>query len=112
MRVISHRHELRPAALATLRGMNDLRDKSVLITGALSGIGRASAIAFARAGAKVVVTGRRDPLGDQFEAELRAMGTDAEYVHVELTREDQLKSAVDRAVDRFGRLDIAVNNAG
>jgi NAD(P)-dependent dehydrogenase (short-subunit alcohol dehydrogenase family) len=92
--------------------MEDLRNASVLVSGALSGIGRATAIAFARVGANVLVTGRRDEAGKRFEAELREMGADAEFVHVELTREAELKHAVDRAVDRFGCLDIAVNNAG
>ncbi len=98
--------------MVNLRAMNDLRDASVLISGALGGIGRATAIAFARAGAKLIVTGRRDEVGQRFEAELRAMGAAAEYVHAELTREDQLEGVVDRAVARFGRLDVAVNNAG
>jgi NAD(P)-dependent dehydrogenase (short-subunit alcohol dehydrogenase family) len=84
----------------------------VLITGALTGIGRAAAIAFAREGARLVVSGRREAEGRAFESELRALGADAEFVQADVRREDEVRSLVDRAVARFGRLDVAVNNAG
>ena len=84
----------------------------VLITGALTGIGRAAAIAFARNGARVVVSGRRDEVGQKLADELRALGAEAEYWRTDVRHDDDVRSLVDRTVARFGRLDIAVNNAG
>jgi NAD(P)-dependent dehydrogenase (short-subunit alcohol dehydrogenase family) len=84
----------------------------VLITGALTGIGRATAVAFARKGAKVVVSGRHDDKGQELVKELRALGTEAEFVKADVTREDEVSNLVDTAVAKFGRLDVAVNNAG
>jgi NAD(P)-dependent dehydrogenase (short-subunit alcohol dehydrogenase family) len=82
-----------------------------LITGALTGIGRAAAIAFARKGAKVVVSGRRDEAGNALVKELRALGSEAEFVNADVRKEDEVRAMVDRTVARFGRLDVAVNNA-
>jgi NAD(P)-dependent dehydrogenase (short-subunit alcohol dehydrogenase family) len=88
-------------------------DKSViLITGALTGIGRAAALAFARKGATVVVTGRRDEAGKALAEELRALGTEAEFINADVRNEDDVRALVDETVARFGRLDVAVNNAG
>src|ERR1700710_1280026 len=84
----------------------------VLITGALTGIGRATAVAFARKGAKVVVSGRHDDKGQDLVEELRALGTEAEFVNADVTKEDEVSNLVDTAVAKFGRLDVAVNNAG
>lgn len=84
----------------------------VLITGALTGIGRATAIAFAKQGATVVVSGRREPEGRSFESELRSFGTEAVFIPADVRREDDIRRLVDQTVARFGRLDIAVNNAG
>ncbi|HTK02091.1 MAG TPA: glucose 1-dehydrogenase [Bordetella sp.] len=84
----------------------------VLITGALTGIGRATALAFAREGNSIVVTGRRDEAGQALAAELRALGTEAEFVHADVSNEAEMSAAVDHTVARFGRLDVAVNNAG
>jgi len=84
----------------------------VLITGALTGIGRATAIAFAREGAKVVVTGRQDKDGQKLVIELRNLGAEAEFVRTDVRREGDIQKLVDYAVSRFGRLDVAVNNAG
>jgi NAD(P)-dependent dehydrogenase (short-subunit alcohol dehydrogenase family) len=84
----------------------------VLITGALTGIGRATAIAFAKEGARLVVAGRREDAGQQLAAELRALGAEAEFVHADVRHEDDVRDLVDRTVARFGRLDVAVNNAG
>ncbi len=84
----------------------------VLITGALTGIGRATALAFAREGARIVVSGRRDEAGQALATELRALGAEAEYVRADVRREDDVSSLVDQTVARFGRLDVAVNNAG
>jgi NAD(P)-dependent dehydrogenase (short-subunit alcohol dehydrogenase family) len=84
----------------------------VLITGALTGIGRATALAFAHEGARIVVSGRRDEAGQALAAELRDLGVEAEFVRVDVRRDDEVGSLVDQAVARFGRLDVAVNNAG
>ena len=84
----------------------------VLITGALTGIGRATAVAFAHEGARIVVSGRRDEAGNALATELRALGTEAEYVRADVRREDDVRNVVDQTVKRFGRLDVAVNNAG
>jgi NAD(P)-dependent dehydrogenase (short-subunit alcohol dehydrogenase family) len=84
----------------------------VLITGALTGIGRAAAIAFAKKGAKVVVAGRRDQAGYALVEELRAFGSEAEFVNADVRKEDDVRALVDKTVARFGRLDVAVNNAG
>jgi NAD(P)-dependent dehydrogenase (short-subunit alcohol dehydrogenase family) len=84
----------------------------VLITGALTGIGRAAALAFAREGARLVVSGRHDNAGANLAAELRDMGTEAEFIRADVRHEDEVQSLVDQTVARFGRLDVAVNNAG
>jgi NAD(P)-dependent dehydrogenase (short-subunit alcohol dehydrogenase family) len=84
----------------------------VLITGALTGIGRAVAVAFAKKGAKVVVAGRRDEAGKQLAQELRSFGSEAEFMNADVRQEDDVRAVVDKTVARFGRLDVAVNNAG
>jgi len=84
----------------------------VLITGALTGIGRATALVFAGSGANVVVSGRHDDKGQALAAELRALGAEAEFVRADVTNEDDVRNLVDKTVARFGRLDAAVNNAG
>ena len=83
-----------------------------LITGALTGIGRAAAIAFAQDGARVVVSGRREAEGKALEEELRRLGAEAEFVIADVRREEEVSDLVDKAVARFGRLDVVVNNAG
>jgi len=84
----------------------------VLITGALTGIGRATALAFAQEGARIVVSGRRDEAGRALAAELRALGADAEYLRADVRREEDVRDLVEKTVKWFGRLDVAVNNAG
>ncbi|GAA0765215.1 glucose 1-dehydrogenase [Ideonella azotifigens] len=84
----------------------------VLITGALTGIGRATALAFAHEGASVVVSGRRDEAGQALATELRALGVQAEYLRADVRAEADVRGLVDQVVERFGRLDVAVNNAG
>ncbi|MBN3764055.1 glucose 1-dehydrogenase [Burkholderia sp. Ac-20365] len=84
----------------------------VLITGALTGIGRATAFAFARAGARLVVSGRRAAEGAALEAELREAGTDAHFVKADVRHDEEVRNLVDQTVARYGRLDVAVNNAG
>jgi NAD(P)-dependent dehydrogenase (short-subunit alcohol dehydrogenase family) len=84
----------------------------VLITGALTGIGRATANAFAKEGARLVVSGRKEAEGKALEAELRGLGAEAEFIVADVRHEKDISNLVDRAVARFGRLDVAINNAG
>src|ERR1700719_532827 len=84
----------------------------VLITGALTGIGRAAAITFAQEGARIVMSGRQDKQGQRLVAELQGLGADAIFVRTDVRNEDDVRDLVDQTVKRFGRLDIAVNNAG
>ncbi len=83
----------------------------ILITGALTGIGRATAIALARKGPALVVAGRREDAGAALATELRALGAEAEFIRADVRHEDDVRDLVDGTVARFGRLDIAVNNA-
>src|SRR5207237_8134922 len=88
------------------------RTPGVLITGALTGIGRATALAFARDGARVVVSGRREVEGKALEAELRGLGAEAEFIKADVRHDDEVRELVDQTVARYGRVDAAVNNAG
>jgi NAD(P)-dependent dehydrogenase (short-subunit alcohol dehydrogenase family) len=83
----------------------------VLITGALTGIGRATALAFAKEGAHIVIAARRDEAGQKLVAELREIGAEAEYWRADVRHEDDVRSLIDKTVSHFGRLDVAVNNA-
>jgi NAD(P)-dependent dehydrogenase (short-subunit alcohol dehydrogenase family) len=83
----------------------------VLITGALTGIGRAAAVAFAKTGANVVVSGRRDEVGQELAKELRAYGAEAEFIKADVRKESDVSNLIDKTIARFGRLDVAVNNA-
>jgi NAD(P)-dependent dehydrogenase (short-subunit alcohol dehydrogenase family) len=89
-----------------------MSERVVLVTGALAGIGRATATAFARQGAAVVVSGRRDEEGKALAAELRELGAEAEYIRADASLEDDVEALVDGTVRAFGKLDVAVNNAG
>jgi NAD(P)-dependent dehydrogenase (short-subunit alcohol dehydrogenase family) len=82
-----------------------------LVTGALTGIGRATAVLFAKQGADVVVSGRRDTEGRALAQELRALGANAEFIRADVRVEEEVRNLIDQTVARFGRLDIAVNNA-
>src|SRR5579872_2163601 len=84
----------------------------VLVTGALTGIGRATATAFAREGNRLVISGRHDDKGKALAAELRALGAETEFVRTDVRFEGEVRNLIDRTVERFGRLDVAVNNAG
>jgi NAD(P)-dependent dehydrogenase (short-subunit alcohol dehydrogenase family) len=84
----------------------------VLITGALTGIGRAAALAFAKEGNRIVVSGRREEAGQALVSELRALGAEAEFIRADVRHEDDMRDLVDQTVARFGRLDAAVNTAG
>jgi NAD(P)-dependent dehydrogenase (short-subunit alcohol dehydrogenase family) len=84
----------------------------VLITGALTGIGRATAVAFAKQGARIVVAGRREMEGKALEAELRGLGVEASFIKADVRHDDEVRDLVDQTIARFGRLDAAVNTAG
>ena len=84
----------------------------VLITGALTGIGRAAAIAFAREGARIAISGRREEAGQKLVEELRELGAEAEFWRTDVRHDEDVRDLVDKTVARFGRLDVAVNNAG
>jgi len=86
--------------------------KVALVTGGTSGIGKATAIAFARAGAKVVLSGRREKEGAQVVSEIKKLGGEAAFVRADVAKETDVRAMVKFAVDKFGRLDIAFNNAG
>lgn len=92
--------------------MGLLDGKVALVTGGTSGIGRASAVLFAREGAKVALTGRRAAEGEAVVAEIAAAGGEAVFLQAELTQIDAIPGIIDRVVARFGRLDAAFNNAG
>src|SRR5258705_486474 len=89
-----------------------MKNKVILITGALTGIGRATALAFAREGAHLVVCGRRDDASNALATELSALGVESEYIRADVRHEDDVRSLIDKTVKRFGRLDVAVNTAG
>ncbi|OKJ25916.1 SDR family NAD(P)-dependent oxidoreductase [Streptomyces sp. CB01580] len=89
-----------------------MSDPVVLITGALTGIGRATALAYARQGANLVVSGRHEDVGEPFARELSGLGAPTEFVRADVRFEADVKNLVERAVARFGRIDVAFNNAG
>src|SRR5947207_2329793 len=89
-----------------------LSGKVALVTGGTSGIGKATAIAFARAGAKVVLTGRREKEGAGVVAEIEKHGGAAAFIRADIAKETEVKAIVDFTVDTYGRLDVAFNNAG
>jgi NAD(P)-dependent dehydrogenase (short-subunit alcohol dehydrogenase family) len=88
------------------------KNQTVLITGALAGIGRATATAFVYSGANVVLSGRRPEAGEALAAELRGHGGEVEFIVADVRHESDVQQLVDSTVARFGRLDVAVNNAG
>lgn len=87
-------------------------NKVVLITGATSGIGRCAALQFAAEGGKVAFCGRREHLGAQVESEIKSHGGEAAYIRADVRNESDVKAFVDQAVQKYGRLDVAFNNAG
>ncbi len=89
-----------------------MSDPVVLITGATAGIGRATALAFAAKGARLVCSGRNAAAGETLIAELRQMGVEADFVAADISREEDVIRVVRHAIERFGTLDIAVNSAG
>src|SRR5438034_2623261 len=93
-------------------GMSQFAGKVALVTGGNAGIGRAAAIAFAKQGAQVVVSGRRETEGNAVIAEIEASGGEAIFVKTDVAKEGDVKAMIGRALARFGRLDCAFNNAG
>jgi len=91
---------------------NDYTNKIVLITGGTSGIGKATAIAFANTGAKVVLTGRREKEGAEVVAEIKKNGGTASFVRADVSKDADIVKAIDFVVATYGRLDVAFNNAG
>ena len=89
-----------------------MKNRVVLITGALTGIGRATALAFAQADARLIVSGRHDDEGRKLVDELRKLGAEVEFVRSDVRHEDDVRGLVDKTVELFGRLDVAVNSAG
>src|SRR5271167_1311082 len=83
-----------------------------MITGALSGIGRAAAVSFAKAGHRIVVSGRGQDAGEALADELGSFGVEVKFIRAEVTNEDSVRHLVDWTVERFGHLDIAINSAG
>src|SRR5882672_4829819 len=102
----------RPSGPAKSERSGDMDTSVVVITGALTGIGRAAALAFARKGHRIVVAGRHETAGKELAEELRALGTDVEFLRADVRHEDEVRNLIDQTVARFGRLDAAVNNAG
>jgi NAD(P)-dependent dehydrogenase (short-subunit alcohol dehydrogenase family) len=91
---------------------NSFTNKTALVTGGTSGIGRATALAFAKAGARVVVSGRREKEGSAVVAEIKAAGGEATFVRADVAREADVEALVAKTVATYGRLDAAFNNAG
>jgi NAD(P)-dependent dehydrogenase (short-subunit alcohol dehydrogenase family) len=90
----------------------ELQGKVGIVTGATSGIGRETAVLFAKAGAKVVVSGRRELEGKETVDLIRAAGGEGLFVKTDVSKASEVEALVQKAVERFGRLDIAFNNAG
>ena len=91
---------------------NGFGDKVVLVTGGTAGIGRVTAVAFARHGAKVVVSGRRKTEGEESVSLVESVGAEGLFVRADVSQEEDVAAVVARTVEHFGRLDIAFNNAG
>ena len=91
---------------------NRFEGKVVLVTGGTSGIGKTTAIEFAGAGAKVVLTGRREKEGEEVVRKIKKLGGDAAFVRTDIAKDADVKRMVDFTVDKYGKLDVAFNNAG
>jgi len=90
----------------------ELQGKVGLVTGGTSGIGRDTAVLFAKAGAKVVVAGRREKEGNETIELIRAAGGDGLFVKTDVSKASEVDTLVKKMVEKFGRLDVAFNNAG
>ena len=89
-----------------------MTQKVALITGGATGIGKSTAMLLARKGIKVVISGRREAAGQKAVEEIRARGGDAAFIAVDVDREAHVRRLIEFAIEKFGRLDLAVNNAG
>jgi NAD(P)-dependent dehydrogenase (short-subunit alcohol dehydrogenase family) len=98
--------------MKTIQPAQVLANKVAIVTGGTSGIGRATAIAFAREGARVVIAGRREAEGEKVASEIKASGGQALFVRTDVTRETDHVALIERTLKEFGRLDVAFNNAG
>lgn len=92
--------------------MNDLTDKVALVTGGSTGIGQATAIAFAQAGAKVAIASRNPAAGEETVSQIKAAGGEAVFIKTDVTQASEVEALVDKTVSLYGRLDCAFNNAG
>jgi NAD(P)-dependent dehydrogenase (short-subunit alcohol dehydrogenase family) len=90
----------------------ELEGKVELVTGGTSGIGRDAAVLFAKAGAKVVVAGRRELEGEETVELVRAAGGEGLFVKADVSKATEVDTLIQKAVEKFGRLDVAFNNAG
>jgi len=89
-----------------------IADKVIIITGASSGIGRATALALGRQGAKLVLVARRENLLHEIESEVRSRGTEALSMRLDLREEEQVRKMIHMTRERFSRIDVLINNAG
>jgi NAD(P)-dependent dehydrogenase (short-subunit alcohol dehydrogenase family) len=89
-----------------------MTNQVVMITGALTGIGRATAVAFAHQGATIIVSGRKVVAGNTLAVELRGLGAEADFVQADVRRDEDTRNLVEKVVTKYGRLDVAINNAG
>jgi len=92
--------------------MNDYKNKTIIVTGSTGGIGETTAIEFAKKGSNVVVTGRREENGISVVNKIKALGGEACYFSLDVSNEEQVSDSVAFAVEKYGRLDFAFNNAG
>src|SRR6266478_3015688 len=92
--------------------MSQFAGKVALVTGGNAGIGREAALAFAKQGAQVVVSGRRETEGNAVIAEIEASGGEAIFIKTDVSKESDVKAMIERTLAKFGRLDCAFNNAG
>jgi NAD(P)-dependent dehydrogenase (short-subunit alcohol dehydrogenase family) len=90
----------------------ELEGKVGLVTGGTSGVGRETSVLFAKSGAKVVIAGRREPEGEETIELIRAAGGEGLFVKADVSKVSEVEALIQKAVERFGRLDVAFNNAG
>lgn len=86
--------------------------RTIVITGATSGIGKETALAFAKLGDNIVVSGRREKEGLEVINEIKSLGTNAIFVKTDITQENEVKALIEQAVAHFGKIDVMVNNSG
>lgn len=110
--IATNKATAQPSETASPLTSNRFTDQVILITGATSGIGKTTAKAFAQEGGKVFFCGRRANLGQQVESEIRDMGGEATYMQADVRSAEQVKAFVEGCVAKYGRLDVAFNNAG